>query len=615
MLAGVLLGFAYAGSPATIADGVRIAGVDVGGLTMRQARQKLERRWHSLADAPAVFLAGGRRWRIRPAAIGLRVDWAAAVAAARRDGDGFGPVRGFRRLGVRFFGADVSPPAQVYAPALNVRLGTIARATGRPHREAAIVLRGLRVSVVPARTGHILDRRTAAEVVVRSLSGFERTTVALPYRDDAPTVTAADLRPTLVRARIALSRSVRLALGPTYLRVPRWRMAQLLVLPARGRRTLQIAGKGADRFFVRLEHFVNRPPANATFAVYSDGVRVVPSTEGRVLDVPATAHALLVAALSPAHRVAKLRVATRQAERTTADGQAMGITGLVGAYTTYYGGDPNRIHNVQLVAHLIDEHLIGPGQEFSFNQTTGERTAEKGFLVAPVIINGELKTGLGGGICQVSTTTFNAAYEAGLNITARTNHSLYISHYPQGRDATVNYPDTDLQFVNDTGHWLLLRTWVGSDSLTVALYGTPQHRKVESETAPLAVTGPPPVNSTPDPDLYVGETVVESSGSSSLATSVHRKVYDAEGKLLYDNTWYSSYRAEPKEVLVGTKPKPKPVPPPTTTTTPTTTDTTTTEPSAPPSTTESSTTTEPTTSTEPTTTTPPATTTGPSGGF
>ena len=123
----------------------------------------------------------------------------------------------------------------------------------------------------------------------------------------------------------------------------------------------------------------------------------------------------------------------------------MGIRGLVGSYETIYGGDANRIHNVQLVSQLLDGHLIAPGATFSFNQATGARTAEKGFREAPVIINGELGTGLGGGVCQVSTTVFNAAYEAGLKITSRTNHALYISHYPQGRD---------------TSHWLLLRTFV-----------------------------------------------------------------------------------------------------------------------------------------------------------
>ena len=181
--------------------------------------------------------------------------------------------------------------------------------------------------------------------------------------------------------------------------------------------------------------------------------------------MPKTERSILAAALSTSHRTARVAVTTRAARRSTAEARAMGITTRIGGYETIYGGDPNRIHNVQLVARLIDGKLVAPGATFSFNQTTGARTASKGFLEAPVIINGELTNGLGGGVCQVSTTVFNAAYETGLKITARTNHALYISHYPQGRDATVNYPDTDLRFVNDTPHWLLVRTFVGSSSL------------------------------------------------------------------------------------------------------------------------------------------------------
>src|SRR5581483_3083796 len=142
--------------------------------------------------------------------------------------------------------------------------------------------------------------------------------------------------------------------------------------------------------------------------------------------------------------------------------------------------------------------LIKPGETFSFNKTTGARTAAKGFLEAPVIVDGELTTGLGGGVCQVSTTVFNAAFEAGLPIVERVNHALYISHYPQGRDATVDYPDVDLKFRNDTGHWLLLRTFVGSSSLTVTLYGTPQHRRVVSTTSPLVSYGKVRVKKTVD---------------------------------------------------------------------------------------------------------------------
>src|SRR5205085_109783 len=218
-------------------------------------------------------------------------------------------------------------------------------------------------------------------------------------------------------------------------------------------------------------------------------------------------------------RSANLVVERADADRSTADAEAMHITGLVASYQTFYGGEPNRIHNVQVVSHLVDGHVIAPGAVFSFNQATGERTAAKGFKEAPVIINGELQTGLGGGVCQVSTTVFNAAYEAGLPIVARTNHALYISHYPQGRDATVNYPDVDLKFVNDTGHWLLLRTWIGSSSLTVALYGTPLHRRVVSDVSPLVDVGKPPVKAVPDPTLASGDRVVEDSGEPARTTS------------------------------------------------------------------------------------------------
>jgi vancomycin resistance protein YoaR len=215
---------------------------------------------------------------------------------------------------------------------------------------------------------------------------------------------------------------------------------------------------------------------------------------------------------------------------------------------------------VALVAELIDGALIAPGDRFSFNETTGERNEAKGFEEAPVIINGELQSGIGGGVCQVSTTVFNAAFEAGLSIERRTNHALYISHYPLGRDATVNYPDVDLVFENDTSKWLLLRAFVGAGSLTVNLYGTPQDRRVETETAPLVVDGKVRIKRVKDPKLVVGKRKIESMGEPPRKTSVRRKVYDADGALLYDTTWSSFYSGEPRIVHVGTKPKPKPTP-------------------------------------------------------
>jgi vancomycin resistance protein YoaR len=472
-------------------------------------------------------------------------------------------VRGFRRLHTRIFGEEISPSVTVYNGALEYLVAQIAKDVDRAHVDAALTRRGLRIEVVPARRGTKLQHERAATTIARSLGSLERFgPVPLAVTVERPAVTAPMLARAARRARLALSAPVRLTYGATAWKLPRWRIAELLSLPRAGARNVAIAGPGADRWFAALARRVERAPVDASFAVSGGSVQVVPSRPGLGVDVPATARALAAAAFSPTGRTAQLAVETTQPERTTQEAKGMGITGVVSSYTTSYGGTPGRLHNVQLVAQLIDDTLIAPGKTFSFNATTGERTPEKGFQTAPVIINGELQNGIGGGVCQVSTTVFNAAFEAGLSIEQRTNHALYISHYPLGRDATVDYPSLDLKFKNDTGRWLLLRTFVGAGSLTVNLYGTPQHRRVESSAAPLVTTGPVPIQIVKDPALAKGKRVVDVYGSPPRATSVHRVVYGPNGKVMYDSTWSSRYVSEPSVVRVGTKPPPKKKPKP-----------------------------------------------------
>jgi vancomycin resistance protein YoaR len=562
LLGTLALGLIFAGSPQKLPDGTTVAGQPVGGLTTGQAVRFLERRYERLRTVPVTFTAGPREFRVRPSEVVLDVDWRAAVETARSQGDGFAPFRGLRRLGRRFFGGDVTPPVRAYDALLSHRLREIAARVDRPQRDAAIRLHGLQPEVVRGATGRVLRQDEAARTMVHALVTLSRAPAALPVRITNPTVTAADLAPVAAQVETAVSGPVHLVQGQTRWRLPRWRIARLLALPGNGTTALTIGGRDANAYFAKFAQRVNQKPHDAEFVVAGEEVLVKPSAPGVMLDVQAARKAILAAALSPTDRTARLVVHRSAPERTTREARAMGITRLVGGYTTSYGGDPNRIHNVQLVAQLVDGALIPPGAEFSFNGTTGERSPERGFREAPVIINGELQTGIGGGVCQVSTTVFNAAFEAGLSITSRTNHALYISHYPQGRDATVNYPDTDLKFKNDTSKWLLLRTFVGSSQLTVNLYGTPVDRRVEVETGPLDVTGEPAVKRVPDPNMWVGEQVVEEYGEPSRKTSVTRRVYTKNGKLLYDTTWSSWYRSEPKIVRYGTKKRPEPPPPP-----------------------------------------------------
>jgi vancomycin resistance protein YoaR len=564
-LIGVAIGLLFAGSSQKLAHGTRIAGVDVSGLAPNDAQRLLERRSAALADVPVVFTVGAKRFPITPRQLDVRVDWQRAVASAEEQGGGFGFIRGYRRLELELFPADLQPPVNAYDPAVSYKLGLLERAVDTPHREAKLVRRGLHITIAAGRTGRVLDRGAARQLIVEALASFQRRPVALPVRLDRPGVTVATLTAAQRTASRIVSGPVSVIAGGKRLRVPRWQLAKMLDL-----RTLRFSGPTADRYFAKLERQVDRAPRDADFAVAGGKIRIVPSAPGLALDVPASATRVLAAAKRTGDRSAVLALSEAQPKRTTEQAKAMGIVGTVGAYETFYGGVANRIHNVQLVAHLVDHKFIAPGATFSFNDTTGERSAAKGFLEAPVIVNGELQTGLGGGVCQVSTTVFNAAYEAGLPITSRTNHALYISHYPLGRDATVDYPNIDLKFVNDTGHWLLLRTWVGSSSLTVALYGTPQHRRVETISRPLSVVAPAPVRKTVDATLDPGQVVVDDYGAPAQATSVERKVYAPDGKLLSDATWYSSYRSEPKVVRVGPK-KPKTETAPTTTTAATTT--------------------------------------------
>jgi vancomycin resistance protein YoaR len=279
-----------------------------------------------------------------------------------------------------------------------------------------------------------------------------------------------------------------------------------------------------------------------------------------MLDVPATTRALLRAATRPTERSARLAIVRVAPERTTRDALAMGIDRRMASYKTYYSGTPDRITNLQLGVRRLDGTLVRPGGTFSLNEAIGQRTVERGFRSAPVIIGTKFAEEVGGGTSQVATTVFNAAWEAGLKITERNPHSLYISRYQLGRDATVYWPSLDLKFVNDTSKWVLVKGFVESDGIGVAIYGG-EDRRVVSSPGTLEVTGRVPVRRIADKTLARGKTIVEVEGSTPSRTSVTRTVYSSDGSVLRDETWTTSYKGETRIVRVGTKaatPKAKP---------------------------------------------------------
>jgi vancomycin resistance protein YoaR len=365
------------------------------------------------------------------------------------------------------------------------------------------------------------------------------------------------LAPAARRARAVLSRPVYLEGTGKRWRLSRARIAALLDLPSGGATRIAFAGATADAYFRGLSRQVGTRPQDADFAVSGESVQVIPAKDGLELDVPSTAGALLRAATRPTNRVARLVVVRAKPERSTKEALALGIDRRMSSYKTYYSGTADRITNLQLGVRDLDGTLVAPGGTFSLNQAIGERTLERGFRPAPVIIGTEFAEEVGGGTSQVATTTFNAAWEAGLKITERNPHALYISRYQLGRDATVYWPALDLKFLNDTKHWILVKGFSESDGISVAIYGG-ERRRVVSSPGTFAITGPVPVKRIKDPTLAKGKTVVEQEGSAPRRTSVTRTVYGSNGKLIRDETWATSYKGETKIVRVGTKaPEPK----------------------------------------------------------
>jgi vancomycin resistance protein YoaR len=561
----LIVGVAFAGSDARLAAGVEVSGLKVSGLTPEQAEKTLSRRAASLAEVPVTFTGSGQSWRISPKELDLSVDWRATLAEARAAGDWPLPFRGLKRVAVRLFGAEVEPHADAYEAGLKFELGRIAASVDRKAESASIVLNGLTPRLEPARDGTKLDRQAAEVKVVSALAGFSRKPVALPIHVDKAAVGTEELRPVLDDVHTVLSRPVRFGWRGTTWMVTRDQLAKLLSLPRGGSKELAIGGPYATLYFKRLSRAFANPPKNAQFEVQSNrSVRVVRARKGRVLDVPATANALLEAALSSGKRSAELVIKEAEPSLTTKEAKALGITRELVRYSSFYTGTADRITNLKLATRLLDGTRIAPGATFSFNREVGPRTEARGFRSAPVIIGGEYEEGIGGGVSQVATTVFNAAWEAGLKITERTAHALYISRYPLGRDATVNYPDIDLKFVNDTKHWLVMKAVPTETGIAISLLGAPTGRRVVSVPSELEEIGPAKIKRVPDPGLFVGEKVIEEFGAPARAVTVIRTVYVGD-RVLHEETWRTAYQSEPRMIRYGTIPvpeaEPEPAPP------------------------------------------------------
>ncbi len=528
--------------------GVRIAGADVGGMSRDEVAKAT---WVEVRRAllrPVTIHARGGAVEVVPAAV-LRVDVQRTTDAALAVGRG-GAGEAVGLVDPRA-GEDVTPRFHVRERAAARLLARVER-FGRPAVNARVEMVGLEPVAGPARAGVALDRAGLLAALQAAVGA--RTSIRAAFHPAGPAVTDSDASLAEDRARLAVSAPVRLTYG--------WESVGSLA-PERIARLLRFEPRQGElavtfdprRLAKAAEPFVTKwriRARNAQFAVSGDSVRVVPSRDGRDIDREALVAQLTAAALG-SRRDAEVTLNAVPADLTTAEAQALGIVSKLSSFTTDMGvSSSNRIHNVQLMADFIDGTVIEPGEKFSFNEVVGERTPERGFLEGQMIVGSLVLPSIGGGVCQTATTLFNNAFELGLPILERHNHSLYISHYPLGRDATVSWGGPDFVFRNDLKHGLLIKASYTSSTLTFTFYGTPEGRKVVSETSEKTNWKPPSMSYAIDPSAPRGSVkVVGGSGASGFDVTVSRRVYDRHGKLIHEGAFPSRYIPEGPTTVYG----------------------------------------------------------------
>jgi vancomycin resistance protein YoaR len=522
--------------------GVSVLGADVGGLTPREAAAEIERVTVAWLGRPVELSVGTKRVTVEPRRF-LRPDVGATVTAALAAGRGDWQAQ-LRSLLAPLTPAEEVEPLLEPMPRARQRIRKVLEPYSKRPVPAKITMDGLEPTLTPARAGLRPDVPALLAALERRVLAGEGGAVRVRFERTAPAVDDAEARRAADETRLVVSAPVAVTVkgSPTGTLGPE-QLAQLLVFERHAGRLLVLLDQKqlAAELAPAVEPF-SRAAVDATFSVDGSRARVVRSQPGLGLDPRRSLVAVLTAAHERGRRTAELALKAVPADLTTREAKALGIRERISSFTTDMGpSSSNRIHNVHLMADYIDGTVVRPGEKFSFNDRVGPRTPDRGFLEGQMIVGSLLLPSVGGGVCQTATTLFNNAFELGLPILQRLNHSFYISHYPLGRDATVSWGGPDFQFRNDLKHAILIKSSYTDSTLTFTFYGSDQGRKVVARTGEKTNWREPAKTYALDPAAPRGSMrLVAGSHQSGFDVTVYRTVKQ-RGKTIRQDSFASHY--------------------------------------------------------------------------
>ncbi|MCR4718151.1 MAG: VanW family protein [Firmicutes bacterium] len=291
-------------------------------------------------------------------------------------------------------------------------------------------------------------------------------------------------------------------------------------------------------------------PQDATYEIADGKMTITPEQVGREID-KAEAEANIDAI--KAGNTVTLKLITLNPEVTESSINAQLFGTVLGKFATSYAtSSKNRSDNVELAASRINGIILMPNDEFSYNKVVGQRTAANGFKEAPVFENGETVQGMGGGVCQVSSTLYSAVLYADLQVLERQSHSLTVSYVPKGQDATVAYGSIDFRFKNNTKNPIKITAKTGGKSLEISVWGAkPETQKKVEIINTVTETKSPTVEEVTEPSMKLGERKVISNGKTGYTVATVRKVYENGKEVKAEKMPVSKYKMVPTKVMVG----------------------------------------------------------------
>lgn len=538
-----VLGFIYAAdliaTSGTVPRGVIVAGVPIGGMTPADAEQRLRNEIGPRAARPVPVTFGGAPGEIDPASVGLAVDWTRTVEQT-----GTQPLNPFTRITSLFTKRERGVISTADDRALTADLEELAPSVDKAPVDGSVRFAGRSPVPVDPQAGQRLDVNAAAETIKRD---WATGPVVLPVVELPAGTTATDVADGIDQvARPAVSGPVTVV-GDDGMEAT---ISEDVIASALTFRA--DAGELVPQLNVTDITDALRPQLAASEVVGRDaaidfgfgGPVVVPSEDGRVIDYDATLANLLPVLTGRDERTITAVYADQPARFTTADLENLGELGVIGEFqTSGFATDSGR--NIRRAAEQINGTVVAPGETFSLNTATNPRNTAAGYVEAGVIQYGRPARGVGGGVSQVATTLFNAAYFAGMVDVEHQEHSFYISRYPAGREATVSGDDIDVKLRNDGPSAVQIRTEWTPSSVTVRLLGVKRFEVTSSQSSRTNATSPSTVSIPP------GEQCSASGGSSGFTITDTRTLREISTGESRTESHTVHYDPAPKVVCGG----------------------------------------------------------------